>query len=158
MNICDVILAFPPAVDLPKQVFNLKNSTATVLCVVFGQPGVFIQWNNDFSGEKIIANDNINYIITTNSSSSNVNGTYKSYLEIKPEVHLNVDNNNTDCRVYDNKTASCFFGYSVTASYPESSGVFSYAKTTVIFTGYDGEILIAFKLKILKSEQRKEFV
>ncbi|XP_065657698.1 uncharacterized protein LOC136082409 [Hydra vulgaris] len=127
-------ITYPPNITIPKHAFNIKNSTAIVKCVVIGQPGLLIQWRKQ---NEIIVDNKVNYTIVTSNSSSDVNGTYTSKLEIKPLVHLNVDNDDTYCHG-DIKNVSCFFNYSISTGYALSN--LFVTNTTLIYYGFDAEI------------------
>ncbi|XP_065657705.1 uncharacterized protein LOC101239033 isoform X7 [Hydra vulgaris] len=127
-------ISYPPNITIPKHVFNIKNSTAIVKCVVIGQPGLLIQWRKQ---NEIIVDNKVNYTIVTYKSSSDVNGTYTSELEIKPLVHLNVDNDGAYCHGYI-KNVSCFFNYSICTGYALSN--LFVTNTTLIYYGFDAEI------------------
>ncbi|XP_065657710.1 receptor-type tyrosine-protein phosphatase delta isoform X5 [Hydra vulgaris] len=126
--------SYPPNITIPKHIFNIKNSTAIIKCVVIGQPGLLIQWRKQ---NEIIVDNKVNYTIVTSNSSSDVNGTYTSKLEIKPLVHLNVDNDDTYCHG-DIKNVSCFFNYSISTGYALSN--LFVTNTTLIYYGFDAEI------------------
>nr|XP_047123959.1 uncharacterized protein LOC101239033 isoform X4 [Hydra vulgaris] len=127
-------ITYPPNIIMPKLVFNIKNSTAFVKCVVIGQPGLIIQWRKQ---NEIIVYNNLNYTIVTSNSSIDINETYTSELTIKPLVHLNVDNDDNFCHG-DIKNVSCFFNYSISTGYT-SANLFV-TNTSLIYYGFDAEI------------------
>ncbi|XP_065680365.1 receptor-type tyrosine-protein phosphatase delta isoform X3 [Hydra vulgaris] len=127
-------ITYPPNIIMPKLVFNIKNSTAFVKCVVIGQPGLIIQWRKQ---NEIIVYNNLNYTIVTSNRSIDINGTYTSELTIKPLVHLNVDNDDNFCHG-DIKNVSCFFNYSISTGYT-STNLFV-TNTSLIYYGFDAEI------------------
>nr|XP_047122768.1 receptor-type tyrosine-protein phosphatase T-like [Hydra vulgaris] len=127
-------ITYPPNITMPKLVFNIKNSTAIVKCVVIGQPGLLIQWRKQ---NEIIVDNKIHYIIKTSDRSTDVNGTYTSELEINPLVHLNIDNDDTQCHG-DKKNVSCFFYYSISTGYTVSN--LFVTNTTLIYYGFNAEI------------------